>query len=106
MGFFRRKRTDDAEPQAASADNGKERPYTGRPIADLQQADLIEELARAGMSRDVAGMRVQVALVLASTMDRAQIEAIHHGKLSLTVEDVALKWAVHCIYHGARPRTL
>jgi hypothetical protein len=84
-----------------SAEIGKEKIYDGPPISDLTQADLIRELQRMGMSD--AELKVKMAITVASVFDRQQISAIHLSDKPLTLEDLPLRWAVHCIYHGARP---
>lgn len=78
--------------------------YTGPPIADLTQSDVIEELVKAGIDRESAEAQVQVSIVGASTFDAAEIRAIHFSDGPLMVKDLATRWAVHCIYHGAKPR--
>jgi len=78
--------------------------YTGPPIADLTQSDVVDELVKAGIDRKRAEADVQVSIVLASTMDPTQIQAIHSSDQPLMVKDLALRWAVHCVAHGSKPR--
>ncbi len=83
-----------------------EESYSGPPVADLQQADVIDQLMKMGASLGEADMKVQTALVVASTFDSAQIEAVYSSSEPLTRENLAVRWAVHCIYHGARAQQL
>lgn len=80
--------------------------YSGPPVSDLTQDGVIRELQKLGLSHGDADATVHAALVLASTMDRSQIEAIHFSKKPLTSKNLALKWAADCTYHGAQPRRL
>ena len=82
-----------------------ERPYTGPPVRDLTQEDVIRQLRTHSMTAEEADASVQVALVITSTLDHNQINAIYNNPDQIKIKDLALKWAAHCVYHGARPRT-
>jgi len=77
--------------------------YNGPPIRDLTQADLIRELQRMGISQSAAEQQIGSAIMMASILDRDQIKKIHFSDDPLTLDDLPLRWAAHCIYHGARP---
>jgi hypothetical protein len=76
--------------------------YSGPPIRDLTQTDLIRELQRMGLSAAVAGQQVHSAIMMTSIFDSDQISKIHNSDTPLTLDDLPLRWAAHCVYHGAR----
>jgi hypothetical protein len=81
---------------------GIEKVYDGIPISQLTQSDLINELQKMGVSFEQADEQVQAGLVMASLLDSNQIKLIHFSDKPITVTNVAIKWAVHCVYHGAK----
>jgi hypothetical protein len=75
--------------------------YTGPPVRDLTQEAVILELLKLGLDRETAEAQVEASLVLVSTWPRALIEAVNGTDIPLAVDNFVLRWAVHCVRHGA-----
>jgi hypothetical protein len=55
------------------------------------------------ISQSAAEQQIGSAIMMASILDRDQIKKIHFSDDPPTLDDLPLRWAAHCIYHGARP---
>jgi hypothetical protein len=80
--------------------------YTGPPVRDLTQEGVIQELLKFGLDRESAEAQVEASLVLVSTWPRALVEAVYGTDVPLKADNFVLRWAVHCVRHGAEIRRI
>jgi len=93
-------------PKTLPKGNLEGKAYTGPPVRDLTQEAVIQELLKLGLDRETAEAQVEASLVLVSTWPPALMEAVCGTEIPLAADNFVLRWAVHCVRHGAEIRRI